>query len=256
MKRIIEILSHNIPPITVNPNAETRYGSEFWNSVVEGRWEQEQLSQLVELASSRKKFIDIGASNGIHSLVMAAKGCEVIAIEPDEEQFQALKENVALNPKFSVETLQGFVSAGPRIKLSPYAIDKSKNRVQGLPIIELKALIQSDVSTVIKIDIEGGEWQLLRDKGNRSLLAKCSDLTVFLSPHLGFSSSRYHQGLIQRVLFRFGVLIALLSLFKTVLIADSATYETQEISPWQLLRKDRIFGGEGIKSHIILKFSK
>lgn len=251
----IEIYSHNIPPFLVNPNAETRYGLAFWNNVVDGKWEQEQLRQLVELGSSRKRFIDIGASNGVYSLVMAAMGCDVVAIEPDEEQFCALKENVALNPRFSIETLRGFVSAGPRILLSPYAIDKSQNRVDGLPIIELNTLIQSDISTVIKVDIEGGEWQLLRDKSNRRLLTKSSDLTIFLSPHLGFFSSRYHQGLWQRVLFRFGVLRELLTLFKTAFIADYAIYETQEISPWQLLRKDRIFGGEGIKSHIILKFS-
>jgi FkbM family methyltransferase len=256
MNRIVDLQTHKIPPFVVNPNAETRYGSAFWDDVLEGRWEREQLSQLVELTATGKRFVDIGASNGVYSLVMAAKGCDVIAIEPDEEQFWALKENVALNPRFSIETLRGFVSAGPGIQLSPYAIDKSQNRVDGLPIIELKTLIQSEISTIIKVDIEGGEWQLLRDKSNRRLLTKSSDLTIFLSPHLGFFSSRYHQGLWQRVLFRFGVLRELLTLFKIAFIADYAIYETQEISPWQLLRKDRIFGGEGIKSHIILKFSR
>lgn len=110
--------------------------------------------------------------------------------------------------------------------------------------------------SIVKIDIEGGEWALLRDKGVVKDLIRHNDLKLFLSPHIGFYSKDYHKGILYRLKFRISVLRELYILYIFARKANSITYLGLKTTPLALLRQDRLFGGAGLRSHIIFEYSK
>lgn len=101
------------------------------------------------------KIVDAGASGGIYSIPAALLGSEVIAIEANKESFDELKENAARNgagDKIHAEWAvvggeSGFFAAGtvPRQRLA-----------------EILDKYDFDRIDLLKIDIEGSEFELLR----------------------------------------------------------------------------------------------
>jgi len=250
----VRLSKYGIPDFYVEPLAETKYGLDFWDSAENGSWESDQLADLSSLARVGCYFIDIGASNGVYSLIMASLGCDVIAIEPDEAQFAAMKVNLNLNPDLKIESRKGLVVSSSGISLSPYALDIKSNDVKSLEKIDFTSLLKIDEMTIIKIDIEGGEWALLRDKRIVSHLRRHKNLRLSLSPHIGFFSKNYHKGVLYRLQFRLSVLRELLTLYFFSRKANSITYLGAKTSPGKLVRIDRILGGPGLRGHIIFEF--
>jgi len=254
--RKVQLARYGIPDFYVEPSAEDKYGSDFWDSAENGNWESEQLAELTPLAKYGTYFIDIGASNGVYSLIMASLGCEVIAIEPDEAQFSAMKINRDLNPDLKIECRKGLIVSSARVALSPYALDLKTNNINSLEKIHFSSLLRISDQSIVKIDIEGGEWALLRDKGVVKDLIRHNDLKLFLSPHIGFYSKDYHKGILYRLKFRISVLRELYILYIFARKANSITYLGLKTTPLALLRQDRLFGGAGLRSHIIFEYSK
>lgn len=252
--KVFCVQSENFPSFHVNVHAENKYGEQFWQSVQNGTWERDQVSEIVSYAYSGACFLDVGASNGVYSLIMASLGCKVLAIEPDQGQFQALQENIKLNSKMIIEARRGLVVESANFSLSPYALDISINKRGDLDLFYFSSILSSEQFAVIKIDIEGGEWQLLRSKGVVRELQKQEKLILFLSPHIGFFSKEYNLGFIHRMKFRFGVLRELMTLYIFARHAEEIQYEGKKVSALALLKQDRVLGGPGIKSHIIFRF--
>ena len=254
--RRVQLTRYGIPDFYVDPLAESKYGLGFWDSAETGNWESEQISDLTAFAKSGAFFIDVGASNGVYSLIMASLGCEVIAIEPDEAQFSAMKVNRDLNPELKIECRKGLIVSSARVALSPYALDLKTNNINSLEKIHFSSLLRMSDQSIVKIDIEGGEWALLRDKGVVKDLIRHNDLKLFLSPHIGFYSKDYHKGILYRLKFRISVLRELYTLYIFARKAISITYLGLKTTPLALLRQDRLFGGAGLRSHIIFEYSK
>jgi FkbM family methyltransferase len=131
--------------------------------------------------------IDAGASFGWFAIHFAKwVGCEgkVYAIEPVEESFRELKENVALNDCRNVEMLHQAVGNGsglidfyvPGIDLGSGAASRylDMGKKLSVQLTTLDAVVkQYGIEKVdfIKMDIEGGELELLR--GAQTLLMAC-----------------------------------------------------------------------------------
>jgi FkbM family methyltransferase len=253
--RKVRLVAHNVPEFRIDDLAESKYGSDFWNSVENGEWESQQLTELCELGRRGEWFfIDIGASNGVYSLVLAALGNQVLAIEPDFEQFSAMSTNLKLNPSFPIIAQRAIVGVDNSLKLSPYSLDVKKNKTSEIKVLDFKELLRKERNRIIKIDIEGGEWQLFRSKGLMHLLEKAGKTELFLSPHIGFFSATYSKGMLQRIKFRIGVLGELVTLYRISRRATSRRYQGVEVTPFELLKFDRVFGGPGLRHHIRLSF--
>jgi FkbM family methyltransferase len=255
--REVHLSAYNVPKFGVDVSAESKYGNRFWNSVESGEWEPQQVIDLCELGRPGDwLFIDIGASNGVYSLILGAFGNEVLAIEPDIEQFSALKTNLELNPSFRISAQRAIVGVANSLKLSPYSLDLKKNETSEIKVIDFKELFQKKGKRIIKIDIEGGEWQLFRSKGLMKLIATAGRTELFLSPHIGFFSEAYSRGRIHRLRYRLGILRELSTLYRVSRRANQCLYQGLPVSPFKLLRFDRILGGPGLKHHIRLEFGR
>lgn len=119
-----------------------------------------------------KVLWDIGANIGVYSLYAASRGVRVVALEPDVENFKALTENIALNDYqirainralWDKSGIQRF-SHGPEAGMSTGRVGKGEGYI---PVITGEDLVREvEPPDYIKIDIDGGELQVLLGLGN------------------------------------------------------------------------------------------
>lgn len=140
--------------------------------------------------------VDLGGGNGDSSICFASRGASrVITLEPDPRSARMLRRNLALNPALSqIELCEAAATPSePTFELSlrnPYAElagDRSHGpkpdriSVPGVPIGELlSGLARVDL---LKIDIEGGEYGVLRA------------IPPDAWPKIGGACLEFHQGL-------------------------------------------------------------
>ncbi len=119
--------------------------------------------------------VDLGGGNGDSSICFAARGASrVITLEPDPRNARVLRRNLALNPELlQIELCEAAVTPHEskfdlllRIPYAELAGDRTRGPpatripVAGVPIGELlSGLTRVDL---LKIDIEGGEYEILR----------------------------------------------------------------------------------------------
>jgi FkbM family methyltransferase len=259
---IIQLKKFGIPKFFVSEDKESFYGKNFWKLVQGGIYESEQMSEIIETArkqhgsnSKNKKitFLDIGAANGAYSLIMGSLNYKVFAVEPDTTQFTALKHNVKINKNLDITPINAFIVGNDSFKPSPYALDRGANDFVKIEQIRLEDF-KNDGVFLIKFDIEGGEWDVLKSNGIWQLIKSAESVDLFLSIHVGFFSSRYEESFTQRLFFRLRYIDELVTLFNFSRRADLIFYDSQPISPLRLLRHERIFGGTGFTKHVHLVF--
>ena len=69
----------------------------------------------------------MGASSGIYSLIAGSLNCDVVSLEPDEDQYRALKLNTELNSLLGIKILKAFVVGKKNFEISPYALNEKTN---------------------------------------------------------------------------------------------------------------------------------
>lgn len=167
----------------------------FWDRVEAGRWEPGTLATLTPLLGPGVVFLDIGAWVGPLSLLAAALGARVIAVEADPAARDQFERNLAVNPALAerIELVAAAISAdadpvrlGARRKpgdsMSSVLLasgDTSWSADAVTPAM-LADRVSGDETIVVKIDIEGAEYALLPHLG--PLIAR-PDVSVLLSLH-------------------------------------------------------------------------
>lgn len=146
----------------------------FWQNIYQTMWENETFNQIVPYLDKNKTFIDIGAWQGPISLVAQQYSKQCLCFEPDPYAFTYLKQNVELNGFDNIVCENVAVSAEPKLNIGAAELGggvtsftKSANSIECQTIsiqriFEKYKLTADDVS-VIKIDIEGYECELLKD---------------------------------------------------------------------------------------------
>jgi FkbM family methyltransferase len=120
-----------------------------------------------------ENVLDLGANIGLFTLwsLEHFPTCKVVALEPDTDNLQYLVKNVALNTlqdhveiiPTAAGTAEGvvYLEAGraelSRLKLAGESVGDAR------PVPMADALPLIDASDLVKIDIEGSEWPILRD---------------------------------------------------------------------------------------------
>lgn len=175
------------------------YGQEFWSLINSNAYESETFDFIQRTFIPGAFFFDIGAATGCMSIYAAQLGYKVVAVEPQSSVFEGLKRNVALNTSLhaNIELIHALVvnsESKDSEKISEFftagAAGPLENLTSSVSRISMRKLLSnsdSDIRTVFKVDIEGAEFNLLRDIELLSEL-KVRNSVMYLSLHPGFLS--------------------------------------------------------------------
>jgi FkbM family methyltransferase len=146
----------------------------FWKTVYQESWEGNTFNDILPHLSKDKTFIDIGAWQGPISLVAQQFSKQCLCFEPDPFAFKYLVKNVEANNFNNIICENVAVSAEPKLNIGAdelgggvTSFTKSNNSIE-CKTISIKQIfdkynLTSDDISVIKIDIEGYECELLKD---------------------------------------------------------------------------------------------
>ena len=157
--------------------------------VVNGAYfERELIERMLDLTKQGDVFLDVGAATGTHSIPLAMK-CglkgQVYALEPDQECRAVLNKNIQLNGLNNISVLDiaawnkdttlilntnGVTGYAPQVE----RITRNREFKRHLPVMarSIKSLVKSnDIRSpdIVKIDVEGKEYEVLQGIGNLKL---------------------------------------------------------------------------------------
>lgn len=172
MLRTITIGSH---AFEVDPEAHQR----FWRRVQRGLWEPETFAIFDRFITEDTLFLDIGAWIGSTALYGAQRAARCIAFEPDPVAFKELQGNLAanagaewtkrleinecaINKDGTPFTLGGSAEGADSMSSALFPDRESQWTVSARRLQDVLTAYRAPGQPVfIKIDIEGGEYDLL-----------------------------------------------------------------------------------------------
>lgn len=174
---------------------ETELNKPFWRDHY-SYWENSTFDFLFRYLDKEKTFIDIGAWIGPISLIACQHSKSCLCFEPDPIAYSELVDNVDINGFTNISLDNRAVSIHKNISLGSSVMGHSETRdsctansisCDCISIPEILAKHQLDESniSVIKIDIEGHESELLQEKALWDL-----NVPIHLSLHPGWAADR------------------------------------------------------------------
>ena len=160
--------------VNFNVTSSTPPLDDFWQNAYQNDWENQTFNDILPALDKNKIFIDIGAWQGPISLVAQQYSKQCLCFEPDPDAYKYLAKNIHANNFKNILHENVAVSTEPILNLGAdelgggvTSFTKSNNSIQCSTIsiqriFEKYKLTQDDVS-VIKIDVEGYECELLKD---------------------------------------------------------------------------------------------
>lgn len=153
-----------------------------------GSWEPEVQRAVVSLVREGYRTFDIGAHIGYYTLILSklvGNSGSVVAFEPLSDNFQVLRENIAVNSCFQTEPVAKAVwhSSGQlELAVQADAAESFPRRASAMTKVGERRVLVDAVSLddlwanrtesvdFIKIDVEGAEEQVLR--GAREMITR------------------------------------------------------------------------------------
>lgn len=166
-------------------------------------WENYTHEVFDKVSDLDKIAIDLGGWIGVTSLYLSKKFKRVIVVEADSIACEALRKNLITNNCENVDVIEKCVFNGTKEKVSfgknsyhyaPLGSSMSQIKevhefddyeISTVTLRELEKLCGTDELGFIKVDIEGGEENILEDLFEICELKKC---VLLLSFHLGWWS--------------------------------------------------------------------
>lgn len=179
------------------------YGRDFWDRVSSRKYEPDTIGFIEDNCDSNTDFMDIGAANGAMTLIAATMGSRVSSYEPDPKIFKVVERNVNLNPQYmdlinvqnkAISSTKGMLnfSVGADTAILSEIVFTGHDpailqRIEILSLSEEMDKFHSDTNRklIIKMDIEGAEWRILKSE---EILEKLQQhkATLVLAVHPGF----------------------------------------------------------------------
>lgn len=130
-----------------------------------------------------QRILDLGANIGLYTLSALARDPQatVIAVEPDPDNLKLLHRNIIQNNLAeSVQVVPAAAGTGAgrmrfaagKRELSHLVYDESQDAYDGIDVEIVDVFDLARGCDLLKMDIEGGEWPILRDRRFASLEAK------------------------------------------------------------------------------------
>ena len=158
--------------------AQSKWGFTLWggNYLVSGIQESEELDLVASELSSADVFVDCGANAGLFTCLAASQRVPVIAIEPSVRNLAVLYRNIQENAfRVPIEIYPVALGDQPGIA-SLFGRGQGASLVAGwgnlptydrntVPVLTLDGVLGQRFDgkrLVIKIDVEGGEWNVLQ----------------------------------------------------------------------------------------------
>jgi FkbM family methyltransferase len=162
-----------------------------------GLHESDEMGFLLHLLRPSDHFVDIGANVGSYTILGAgAVGARTTSVEPIPATFEHLRRNVALNRLDDrvrcwcggLSDRTGYLRFTTALDTVNHVLaDGESGTAQEVPVTTLDDLVRDDVPTLIKIDVEGHEYAIL--KGAMQVLSDKRLLAV--SMETNGSAARY-----------------------------------------------------------------
>jgi FkbM family methyltransferase len=168
-----------MPEVTINGtrlNWTAEHYAGFWRRVERGEWEPQTYREIDRHVGADTIVLDLGANIGAITLYAARKAARVICFEPDPLSRANLTANIAVNPdiagKITVIAKAAYAAAG-EIRLGSQASGGDSMSSTILPDVktswlvetitprEINAMLPPDFPVFVKMDIEGGEYDLI-----------------------------------------------------------------------------------------------
>ena len=178
------------------------YPDDYYEKVGRDMWEPATVGFFERNCDANTVLIDIGAATGVLSMFAAKLGAEVVAFEPNPVAMMVLKNNITLNGlqvpitnsdaisdadsvmKFSVGSNSNVLS--PIVMHGMQNLENTVIKVRNIVDVVNHQRLLSTKKLVVKMDIEGGEYQILC---NKSVVNEISQYIskMFVSFHPGFT---------------------------------------------------------------------
>lgn len=157
-------------------------------NIYNGLSDFEEMGFLLHYLDEHDLFLDVGANVGAYTILVAVEcGSSVISIEPIPKTFSYLNDNIKINNVgHLIQTFNVGVAAFNGV-LNFSVENDTMNRVvldsqfigetQKIEVVKLSEILLSKVPSVIKIDVEGYEYDIL--KASQEILTN-SNLNVLI----------------------------------------------------------------------------
>jgi FkbM family methyltransferase len=208
------------------------YGSEYWRKIQDKNYEPDTLGFIERYCGPETVFLDIGAANGAMSILASLMSSEVLAYEPDFNIYSVAKLNFGLNPELAknikiynagISSKSGEIIFSEESDTNVFSsiLSFSANSKQSIKIISLGEILHnikkiSNKKIIIKMDIEGAEWKILRDKDSLKRMSD-SQCLLLLAVHPGFQRAIRGYGFtskIRRIPWHFANIIESILVFR------------------------------------------
>lgn len=158
-------------PVRVHPGDRG-----FWVDTYFDAWEPETLARLKSIVGAGTTFCDIGAWVGPTSVYAAKLGADVTCFEPDPAAFERLLFNLRMNTALRVKPFNLALGGSDGVRrIAPLAAVLGQsgssfyapaNKAESARVLALSwssacRLLELPAFDTVKIDIEGGEAELL-----------------------------------------------------------------------------------------------
>lgn len=168
----------------------------FWTHHFNNGWENDTISFVKKHIDVNKTFIDIGAWIGPISLISCFNSKQCICFEPDPYAYEEFNNTILLNNIENIILENKAVSIHNEICLGSEKLGNSITRdscrdnqykIKCISISEIfdKYNLTKNNVSLIKIDIEGHESELLKDKFLVNL-----DIPMHVSFHPGYKENK------------------------------------------------------------------
>ena len=151
-----------------------------------GLHEFEEMAFVLHFLRKADLFLDVGANVGVFTVLAgSAIGTHCIAVEPGDEAFGHLLDNIALNGMgdrvkskkvcVSNEDSTCLFNASPESTLSHIAVSGDEGNTHSIECLRIDSILKGQCPVMVKIDVEGYERQALEGAsaalGNKELKA-------------------------------------------------------------------------------------
>lgn len=201
-----------------------------------GLHEFEDMAFVLHALRPGDLFVDVGANVGSYTVLAAgAAGADCVAFEPDPTTFTRLLDNIRLNDlaaravarNVGVGSSAGVLAFTSGLDTVNHVVTAGEiaDNATEIPVVPLDAALAGASPTLLKIDVEGFESEVL--SGAAETMQRASLLAVVLELNGAGRRYGYDDGVIHQRMLNCGFLPALYDPFQRTLSVQERPRSTQ-----------------------------